>query len=160
VLRALSDTGLPTEALTLELTESALLEADDATLEQLVRLSELGVVIGLDDFGTGYSSLTYLRRFPVSHLKVDRSFVSGMTSDSGDSTIVRAVIRLASDLGLSWIAEGVETDEQRLALAAMGPGYAQGYLFSRPVPADQLPGLLEPGLDCDALDADPLGRTA
>jgi len=162
VLRALGDTGLPTEALTLELTESALLEADDATLEQLVRLSELGVVIGLDDFGTGYSSLTYLRRFPVSHLKVDRSFVSGMTSDSGDSTIVRAVVRLASDLGLEWIAEGVETSEQRRELAAMGPGYAQGYLFSRPVPADQLPGLLDRGCELGhgPLDAGPLGRTA
>jgi diguanylate cyclase (GGDEF)-like protein/PAS domain S-box-containing protein len=142
VTAALSEAGLPANALTLELTESALLDADDATLQQLVRLRKRGIQIGLDDFGTGYSSLSYLRRFPVSHIKVDRSFVSGMTSDAGDEVIVRAVTALASELGLFWVAEGVETEEQRDALRLLGPGFAQGYLFSRPVPADVLPGLL------------------
>jgi diguanylate cyclase (GGDEF)-like protein/PAS domain S-box-containing protein len=142
VLAALQESDLPENALTLELTESALLEADDATLGQLTVLRDKGVVIGLDDFGTGYSSLSYLQRFPVSHIKVDRSFVSGMVSVPSDHAIVRAVTRLAHDLGLAWVAEGVETEAQRDALLALGAGFGQGYLFSRPVPAHQLPGLL------------------
>ena len=141
---ALRASGLPESALTLELTESALLEADEATLAQLVDLRDSGVVIGLDDFGTGYSSLTYLRRFPVTHLKVDRSFVSGMDRDPSDLAIVRAVTGLASELGLSWIAEGVETVEQRDLLAGLGPGHAQGYLFSRPVASSDLLQVVSP----------------
>jgi predicted signal transduction protein with EAL and GGDEF domain len=144
VLGALRAAGLPESALTLELTESALLEADETTLAQLVELRDRGVVIGLDDFGTGYSSLTYLRRFPVSHLKVDRSFVSNMDADPSDRAIVRAVTGLASELGLSWIAEGVETAAQRDLLAGLGPGLAQGYLFSRPVPRSELLHVVAP----------------
>jgi diguanylate cyclase (GGDEF)-like protein/PAS domain S-box-containing protein len=144
VRNALAATGLPQSALTLELTESALLEADEATLAQLVDLRDSGVVIGLDDFGTGYSSLTYLRRFPVSHLKVDRSFVSSMDSDASDLAIVRAVTGLASELGLSWIAEGVETVTQRDMLVDLGPGLAQGFLFSRPVPREDLLQVVTP----------------
>jgi diguanylate cyclase (GGDEF)-like protein/PAS domain S-box-containing protein len=143
VLAALDDSDLPEDALTLELTESALLESDDATLGQLTVLRDKGVVIGLDDFGTGYSSLSYLQRFPVSHLKVDRSFVSGMVSVPSDHAIVRAVTRLAHDLGLDWVAEGVETEAQRKALLALGAGFGQGYLFSPPVPAHELPGLFD-----------------
>jgi EAL domain-containing protein (putative c-di-GMP-specific phosphodiesterase class I) len=142
VLRALESADLPEEALSLELTESALLEADQATLAQLVELRDRGVGIGLDDFGTGYSSLTYLRRFPISHLKVDRSFVAGMTTAASDHAIVRAVTRLADDLGMTWIAEGIETAQQLDELTTLGDGIGQGYLFSRPVPADQLPALL------------------
>ena len=142
VRAAPDDAALPESALTLELTESALFEANEETLRQLVTLREQGVAVGLDDFGTGYSSLTYPRRFPVSHLKVDRSFVSGVAADDSDRAIVRAVTRLAEDLGLRWVAEGVETVEQRDTLAAMGPGMAQGYLFSRQVPESQLPAVL------------------
>jgi diguanylate cyclase (GGDEF)-like protein/PAS domain S-box-containing protein len=144
VRAALAAARLPESALTLELTESALLEADEATLSQLVELRDSGVVIALDDFGTGYSSLTYLRRFPVSHLKVDRSFVSGMEDQPSDHAIVRAVTGLASELGLGWIAEGVETVAQRDLLAALGPGLAQGYLFSPPVPGEALLQLVTP----------------
>jgi diguanylate cyclase (GGDEF)-like protein/PAS domain S-box-containing protein len=142
VTAALTGADLPPAALTLELTESALLDADEATLRQLTELRERGVYIGLDDFGTGYSSLTYLRRFPVSHIKVDRSFVTDMTTDGGNAAIVRAVTKLASDLGLFWVAEGIETDEQWRALQELGPGFAQGYLFSRPLPADVLDHIL------------------
>jgi diguanylate cyclase (GGDEF)-like protein len=144
VSTALASSGLPHSALTLELTESALLEADESTLAQLVALRAQGVVIGLDDFGTGYSSLTYLRRFPVSHLKIDRSFVAGMQSEASDLAIVRAVANLATDLGLRWIAEGVETEAQRDLLAGLGPGLAQGYLFSRPVPRSELIRVVSP----------------
>ena len=146
VCSALAAAGLAEDALALELTESALLEADDATRIQLTELRDRGVRIGLDDFGTGYSSLTYLQAFPVTHLKVDRSFVSSMTSVAGDLAIVRAVTHLAVDLGLGWIAEGIETEEQRVALTELGSGQGQGFLFSRPIPADQLPGLLVRGV--------------
>jgi len=136
--RALADAGLPEQALAIELTESALLEADEQTLRQLEELRGRGVMVGLDDFGTGYSSLTYLRRFPVTHLKVDRSFVQGMVSSSSDRAIVRAVTGLAEDLGLGWVAEGIERPDQREAVASLGDGLAQGFLFGRPVPECQL----------------------
>ena len=143
VSAALADADLPASALSLELTESALLDADDATLAQLQGLRERGVLIALDDFGTGYSSLTYLRQLPVTQIKVDRSFVCGLATDDGDTAIVRAVTNLASDFGLFWIAEGVETREQLEALVALGGhGYAQGYLFSRPLPENELLPLL------------------
>ena len=142
VLDALSRSGLPDDALSLELTESALLEADETTLGQLNMLRERGVGIALDDFGTGYSSLTYLQRLPVSCLKIDRSFVSDMTGGGGARAIVRSVARLAQELELRWIAEGIETAEQRCALREIGGGHGQGYLFSRPVPAEQLSGLI------------------
>ena len=144
VRAALDDAGLPDDALALELTESAMLEAEETTLRQLLALRSGGVLIALDDFGTGYSSLTYLRRLPVSHLKVDRSFVAGMVSAPRDRAIVRAVTQLADDLGLHWVAEGIETAEQRAAVAEFGNGLAQGYLFSRPVPEDALAALLTP----------------
>jgi len=129
---------MPPEALTLELTESALLEADASTLDRLNELRESGIQIALDDFGTGYSSLVYLRQLPVSLIKVDQSFVGTMTTDPGSAAIVRAVTTLAGDLGLSWVAEGVETIEQWHALRELGDGKAQGYYFSRPQPADAL----------------------
>jgi diguanylate cyclase (GGDEF)-like protein/PAS domain S-box-containing protein len=143
VIATLAEAGLPECALTLELTESALLEADGSTLRQLVGLRERGVRVGLDDFGTGYSSLTYLRTFPVSHLKVDRSFVQGMVTSSSDRAIVRAVTGLADDLGLQWVAEGIEEPAQHEAVAALGHGLAQGFLFGRPMPEDELLAFLD-----------------
>ncbi len=148
VLAALSDAGVPEYALSLELTESSLLGADVLTLSQLVALRERGLGIGLDDFGTGYSSLTYLRRFPVTHLKVDRSFVEGMVACTSDLAIVSAITRLADDLGLGWVAEGIETAEQWQAVSCLGTGLAQGYLFGRPMPLDAVRAVLaEPALD-------------
>lgn len=144
VTAALADTGLPEPALALELTESALLEADSRTLQQLNTLRSRGVQIALDDFGTGYSSLAYLRTFPVSHLKVDRSFVSGIADSSGDLAIVRAIAGMAQDLGLGCVAEGVETEQQRRLVADLGVPSGQGYLFSRPAPKDELHDLLRP----------------
>ncbi len=131
---ALADAGLPPNALTLELTESALLEADSSTLVRLHEMSARGIEIALDDFGTGYSSLTYLRQLPVTRIKVDQSFVSAMTTDPGSAAIVKAVTSLARDLGLTWVAEGVETAEQWAALQRLGGGLAQGFYFARPQP--------------------------
>jgi diguanylate cyclase (GGDEF)-like protein/PAS domain S-box-containing protein len=142
VLTALEDAGLDHSALFLELTESALLEANDATITQLTSLRDLGVGIGIDDFGTGYSSLSYLRQFPVTFLKVDRSFVRGIPDVSDDMAVVAAVIGLARALGLDCVAEGIETPEQRDTLRATGAGYGQGYLFSRPGPPGDLAPLL------------------
>lgn len=132
VLAAVRDAGVAPSSLTLELTESALLEATPSTLDQLRALRALGVCIGVDDFGTGYASLRYLRDLPVSFLKVDRSFVAGLTHDPADASIVRAVVTLARDLGLDCVAEGIETAEQLAALQELGPLSGQGYLLSRP----------------------------
>jgi diguanylate cyclase (GGDEF)-like protein/PAS domain S-box-containing protein len=144
VLSALEEAGLDHSALFLELTESALLEANDATLTQLTSLRDLGVGIGIDDFGTGYSSLRYLREFPVTFLKVDRTFVQGVPGVAGDVAVVAAVIGLARALGLDCVAEGVETAEQFDTLRDMGAGLGQGYLFSPPVPAEEWGALLAP----------------
>lgn len=104
----------------------------------LSRLTKLGVSISIDDFGTGYSSLSYLKRFPVHQLKVDQSFVRGLTTDTDDAAITEAVIRLGHGLRLDVIAEGVETGEQLEILADFGCEKAQGYLFCKPLPPDAL----------------------
>ena len=129
--------GLAPQQLSLELTESALIDGNPTTEASLQRLRELGVRIGLDDFGTGFSSLAYLKRFPISFLKIDRSFVDGLGSDEDDSAIVRATIALAKGLNLRVVAEGVETREQLAMLTELQCDLAQGYLFSRPVDADK-----------------------
>jgi EAL domain-containing protein (putative c-di-GMP-specific phosphodiesterase class I) len=146
VLSALEDAGLDHDALFLELTESALLEVNDATLTQLTSLRDLGVGIGIDDFGTGYSSLSYLRQFPVTFLKVDRSFVRGVPEIADDTSVVAAVIGLAGALGLACVAEGIETPEQLGTLRSLHATLGQGYLFSRPLPACELELLLTAGL--------------
>ncbi|WP_458781305.1 sensor domain-containing protein [Arthrobacter sp. D3-16] len=124
--------------LLLEITETALM-ADPATaLESLKALKQLGVGLAVDDFGTGYSSLTYLKKFPIDELKIDRSFINGLGSDSGDSAIVGSCIDLAHAVGIRAVAEGVETSGQVRALKAMGCDLAQGYHFARPLPAPLL----------------------
>jgi len=135
VQRALETWGVPPEALCLELTESALMADPDQAASTLWALHELGVKLAIDDFGTGYSSLTYLRRFPIDALKVDRSFVNGVSENIKDATIVAAVVALAHAFGIPAIAEGVETDAQAAQLTDMGCEFAQGYLWGKPLPA-------------------------
>jgi EAL domain-containing protein (putative c-di-GMP-specific phosphodiesterase class I) len=137
--------GLPADALWLEITESMLMDDPDGAIRVLQGLRELGVHLSIDDFGTGYSSLSYLRRFPVEELKIDRSFVVAMASDADDAAIVASVTALAHTLGLTVVAEGIETQAQLDSVRALGIDIAQGYLFSRPaVAADVLPALLKP----------------
>jgi EAL domain-containing protein (putative c-di-GMP-specific phosphodiesterase class I) len=146
VTDVLHQTGLPAGALTLELTESTLLNADSAIADRLGAVRSTGVQISLDDFGTGYSSLTYLHQLPITQIKIDRSFVAGVTTTGADAAIVRAVTRLAGEIGLDWVAEGIETRDQWDALRALGPGCGQGYLFSRPVPGAAATALARHGL--------------
>jgi EAL domain-containing protein (putative c-di-GMP-specific phosphodiesterase class I) len=136
VRRAVDGAGLAPDALCLELTESSLMEAHAVPVLETIR--EMGVRLSLDDFGTGYSSLVYLRRFPLDFIKIDRQFVAGLHPGSQDTSIVSAIIELAHALGLTVVAEGVETEEQAAILTDMGCDLGQGYLWSRPVPAAEL----------------------
>ncbi|GAA0479601.1 hypothetical protein Aca07nite_62410 [Actinoplanes capillaceus] len=130
--------GVPADLLQLEITESALMADPHRVLETTTRLSRMGVGISLDDFGTGYSSLQHLRRLPLAEVKIDRSFVLGMTTDRGDAAIVRSVIGLADSLGLRAVAEGVEDEATWRMLAAAGCHTAQGWFHARPMPATDL----------------------
>ena len=142
VAEALHASGLPAARLELEITESLLLQNDAEILATLHTLRGLGVRISMDDFGTGYSSLGYLRRFPFDKIKIDQSFVKGMTDEADCLAIVRSVIGLGRSLGISVNAEGVETEAQFAALRMEGCGEVQGYLFSRPKPLRELGDLL------------------
>jgi EAL domain-containing protein (putative c-di-GMP-specific phosphodiesterase class I) len=122
----------------LEVTESVLMQNNDATLATLHQIRELGVRIAMDDFGTGYSSLSYLRRFPFDKIKIDRSFVSDLTKRADAKAIVQAVLDLARSLKMTTTAEGVETPEQRKVLESIGCDEMQGYLLSPAVPASQI----------------------
>jgi EAL domain-containing protein (putative c-di-GMP-specific phosphodiesterase class I) len=139
VREVLEHTGLDPSCLHLELTETAILALHPDLLEQLGRIRDLGVQIGLDDFGTGYASLTHLRRLPLTFVKIDQSFIHGLGIDGEDERIVAAVVDLAANLGLQSIAEGVETADQLGRLRELGCECAQGFLFSRPVPANDIP---------------------
>jgi diguanylate cyclase (GGDEF)-like protein/PAS domain S-box-containing protein len=147
VLAVLADTGMPADHLCLEMTESVLMTDTEANLEQLVRLKALGLTLAIDDFGTGYSSLAYLRRFPVDTLKIDRSFVERLGILDDDTALTDTIVRLGKSLGMSTVAEGIEEFGQLAALREMGCGFAQGYYFSRPVPADAAGRLFLEGAD-------------
>jgi EAL domain-containing protein (putative c-di-GMP-specific phosphodiesterase class I) len=124
------------ELLTFEITESALM-ADPATaLQVLARIADIGCRLSLDDFGTGYSSLAYLQKLPIDELKIDRSFVVAMTRDDNAAVIVRSVVKLAKGLGLSVVAEGVESEEAFKRLRSLGCDHVQGYWFGRSMDAD------------------------
>ena len=127
---ALTESALDPTKLVIEVTESALMEDAAAALRVVNELKALGVRIAIDDFGTGYSSLTYLKRFPVDLLKVDRSFIAGLGVNADDSSIVRSVIELAHAFGIEAVAEGIETPEQLAALEGLGCRFGQGYLWS------------------------------
>ena len=142
VQRVLRETGLEGRWLELEITESIVLQNGDTVIRTLDQLRAHGVGHSLDDFGTGYSSLSYLQRLPVARIKIDRSFITHITSDPHDAAIVRAVVGMAHSLGVSVIAEGVETEGQLGYLRGLGCEEMQGYYFSRPLPAEDFAALL------------------
>jgi diguanylate cyclase (GGDEF)-like protein/PAS domain S-box-containing protein len=137
---ALRDTGLPPEVLELEITENVALNLEDAA--SLQTLHERGIKLAFDDFGTGYASLSYLTRFPLARIKIDRSFIGKITDDAGDAAIVRSLIAMAHNLGLGVIAEGVETEAQAAFLLNERCEEAQGYLFAKPLPAAEFEAFL------------------
>lgn len=140
VRQALEKTGLPPHCLKLEITETAIMQDPTAALHRITALRDLGVGLGIDDFGTGYSSLAYLQRFPVDTLKVDRSFIVGITAASEENReIVRSVIALAHSLSLDVVAEGVETEEELAFLTQLECEAVQGFILSRPIPEDEIP---------------------
>ena len=147
----LAETGIPADSLWLEITETALLADVKASTVALRNLRSLGLHLAVDDFGTGYSSLTYLKRFPVEAIKIDRGFVAGLGLDVEDTTIVEAVVNLGHSFGIAVIAEGLETPLQLSRLREMGCDRGQGYLFGRPRPAsiveaERAGALTQPGL--------------
>jgi diguanylate cyclase (GGDEF)-like protein len=143
VAAALNDSGLEPSRLELEITETAMLDDTNATLAILHRLKDLGIGISMDDFGTGYSSLNYLRRFPFTKVKIDRSFVEGLGGGGDNDAIVAAVTELCQSLGMTTLAEGVETEEQFRQLLQTNCTEAQGYLFSKARPACEVAAMCE-----------------
>ncbi|MGI9604121.1 MAG: bifunctional diguanylate cyclase/phosphodiesterase [Acidimicrobiales bacterium] len=143
----LADTGANASLITLELTETALSSDLETSVFNLHKLRQVGFSIAVDDFGTGYSSLTYLRQFPIDVVKIDRSFMTELENGGAESSIVSLVLGLGRDLGIEVVAEGIETDEQLTALRNLHCRFAQGYLFARPQPAEQVAELLWPQFD-------------
>jgi EAL domain-containing protein (putative c-di-GMP-specific phosphodiesterase class I) len=137
---ALRDTGLPADALELEITENVALNLEDAAALQ--KIADRGVKLAFDDFGTGYASLSYLTLLPLARIKIDRSFVGKITDDAGDAAIVKSLIAMAHNLGLEVIAEGVETTAQADFLLNERCEEAQGYLYARPLPETEFEGFL------------------
>jgi len=142
VAAALRDSGLSPDCLALEITESVLMHDLDVAIVRLHELKQLGVHLAIDDFGTGYSSLAYLRQMPIDAVKIDKSFVDGIAGGPEESAVARAILALAATLHLDTVAEGVERPEQAAALAELGCHLAQGYHFSRPVPAADMARLI------------------
>jgi len=145
----LLEQGLPRQGIVIEITEGMLLKEETGVRDKLLRFHEAGIQVSLDDFGTGYSSLSYLQKFDIDYLKIDQSFTCGLEPGSSNLALSEAIIIMAHKLGMKVIAEGVETEEQRSLLAAAGCDYGQGYLFSRPVPAEKFEELLKGALTGD-----------
>ncbi|HKR01336.1 MAG TPA: EAL domain-containing protein [Pyrinomonadaceae bacterium] len=142
IRRVLDEAGVAPQSLKLEITESMMMENFDTAVEMLRQLRALGIELSIDDFGTGYSSLSYLHRFPISTLKVDRSFVSSMTGNNENAEIVRTILMLAHSLKMSVVAEGVETKDQLSQLVLLECEYGQGYYFSKPLDTEEATRLL------------------
>jgi EAL domain-containing protein (putative c-di-GMP-specific phosphodiesterase class I) len=143
IITYLDELQLSGRSIVFEITEGLLLDAHSGVTDTLIKFRDEGIQVALDDFGTGYSALSYLKKFDIDYLKIDKSFVDHMATDASDLALCEAIIVMAHKLGLKVIAEGVETEAQRRLLADSGCDYAQGYLFSKPVPPEEFEKLLE-----------------
>lgn len=143
ILAITREAGLPPDMLELEITESMLMENKDASVDKLEELKQAGFMLSVDDFGTGYSSMSYLKRFPIHALKIDRSFIQDLPGNVDDAAITKAIVSMANSLGLAIVAEGVETTEQMEFLRANGCKVSQGFFFGRAVPPEQIVPLVE-----------------
>jgi diguanylate cyclase (GGDEF)-like protein/PAS domain S-box-containing protein len=150
--RVFEQSGVRSGSVTLEITESLLMNDTEGSIEWLTRFKDLGVKLSVDDFGTGYSSLGYLKRFPVDALKIDRSFINDLPDDKDSATLVRTIIGMAKSLNLGLIAEGVETQQQMMFLMAEGCNFLQGYYFARPMSVKQLDRWFEKNLQVKVLN--------
>ncbi|MCB1038202.1 MAG: EAL domain-containing protein, partial [Acidimicrobiales bacterium] len=139
---AVGDAGLDPSTVTLEITETTLMHDTEMTRDRLAELRNIGVSLAVDDFGTGYSSLQYVQRFPIDVIKIDRSFVTGLGTNPGDGAVVQSMIELSQRLGVHTVAEGIDRPEQVTLLQSLGADLGQGYLFSKPVPPEQIDALL------------------
>ena len=142
LITMLKETGCRAEWLELEITEGHIMKDPDKAIKILQQISDMGIRLSVDDFGTGYSSLSYLKRLPIDKLKIDQSFVRGLPDDENDAVITKSIIALSKSLNLTVIAEGVETNAQKAFLVKHGCKYIQGYLFSKPVQASKIEGML------------------
>ena len=161
VARVLAVTELDPHCLTLEITETVLIQDVDATITAFRALKALGIRLAIDDFGTGYSSLSYLRQFPIDILKIDRSFVSSLDGSADSNALVRSIINLSSTLRLDTVAEGIETAEQRQVLRGLGAHRGQGHLFARAMDPESMGEALAgatPTSDRDATNGHSLRR--
>jgi EAL domain-containing protein (putative c-di-GMP-specific phosphodiesterase class I) len=147
IREALREADLDPRCLEVEITETALMTDPEESVGILEQVSRMGVVVSVDDFGTGYSSMSYLRRFPIDKLKIDRGFISELLSRPDDLSIVTAIISLAHSLRLKVVAEGVETPEQQELLQSLGCDQYQGYFFSPAVPSEEFATLLQRSRD-------------
>jgi hypothetical protein len=138
----LQETGLDPSLLDLEITESMMVEDEEAAIRMLQRLRDMGISLSLDDFGTGYSSLSYLRRLPIQTLQIDQTFVRRINTDAQDAALAGSIVAMAKMLGLRVVVEGVETEEQCELLQSLGCDEAQGFLFSKPITATEMTELL------------------
>ncbi len=145
IRKVLDELQLPPNRLQLEITESAVIDMPELAIDVMHRLRNLGIKVHLDDFGTGYSSLAYLQRFAVDTLKIDRGFIQRIGGDGGGAEIVQTIISLARNLGMDALAEGIESPEQLVTVRDMGCGFAQGFLFAKPLPPDEMLELIKCG---------------
>jgi len=145
IREVLDEFDLPSNRLQLEITESAIIDVPELAIDVMLRLRKLGIKVHLDDFGTGYSSLAYLQRFAIDTLKIDRGFIQRIGSDGGGAEIVQTIISLARNLGMDALAEGIERPEQLTTVRDMGCGFAQGFLFAKPLPPDEILELIKLG---------------
>jgi len=143
VARTITQSGLTPDSLELEITESLVMHNPEGAAETLHKLKDMGITLSIDDFGTGYSSLAYLKRFPIDCVKIDRSFIKDIPTEADDMAITKGIIALGHSLRLKVIAEGVETKEQQDFLRSNACDEMQGYLFSKPLPAEEVTTLLK-----------------